>query len=389
MIERLETEGWDQVQMFADQCYEDNQQTGSYLSTASVARDMLAIVHGLDQGELLNFWGASWGSMLAQTFAAMFPNNVGRIFMESIMDPYDYISGLWTRNMLDFSRCFDNFLKECLDAPELCQLANLTDDTTADSIKEALAEVLDELYESQEIAKTGLSALGPAVDGTNATIYETLKRTIFQRLYYVSNFPGVDDMMYQVIQRNFSLFQQPPAVETNQAIDPKPAFLEQSVHAWFGISCLDGVLRANSSREIAPYAAAQQATGAFADSYMPQTCACPAWRFEPAERFMGPFSAKTRSPLLFANGLADPITPMVFAQEAVVRFEGSALLTHGGHGHGVEKQPSKCTDQVIRAYFLNGSLPEEGMFCKPDTPAFQWAYELMSRNAEESGKDLL
>jgi pimeloyl-ACP methyl ester carboxylesterase len=390
MTEQLSDEAWDYIQRFADQCYEDNRDTGAYISTTFVARDMLAIVEALNQGPLLNFWGASYGSFLGQTFASMFPDNVGRLFMESIMEPYDYISGLWQRNMLDFDDgTLSNFLGECLAAPHLCKLANLTQNTTASSIQSALAEVLTELYKSQEPATTGLSAFGTAFTGQPTTIYESLKRTIFQRLYYVSNFPAVDEMLSAVIQGNFSLFttprlsppSPPPATSTPQP----PAWLEAGAHAWYGISCIDSVLRNPSPASIRPLAAAQQATSRFADSYLPQTWICPAWHFNAPELFTGPFSANTSvgNRILFANGHHDPITPFVFAEAAQRRFPGSGLITHGGHGHGIENQPSECTDGVVGRFFLEGELPVEGTVCEPDSRAFEWAYELAAGEGGE------
>ena len=51
-------------------------------------------------------------------------------------------------------------------------------------------------------------------------------------------------------------------------------------------------------------------------------------------------------------------------------FEDSVLLTHKGVGHGVFGHPSLCTGHAIRAYFANGTLPEEGTECEPDVEAW-------------------
>lgn len=51
---------------------------GRYVSTASVARDMVEMVEkaGLDK---LKYWGFSYGTYLGVTFGSLFPDKVGRM----------------------------------------------------------------------------------------------------------------------------------------------------------------------------------------------------------------------------------------------------------------------------------------------------------------------
>jgi autophagy-related protein 17 len=88
-----------------------------YVSTASVARDMLEIVervHALNtKGNAtvagkacgggsggkpkLQYFGMSYGSFLANTFASMFPDRIGRIVVDGVVDADDYVSGVSDR----------------------------------------------------------------------------------------------------------------------------------------------------------------------------------------------------------------------------------------------------------------------------------------------------
>jgi hypothetical protein len=76
----------------------------------------------------------------------------------------------------------------------------------------------------------------------------------------------------------------------------------------------------------------QQAASSFADVYTPQFWTCQRWRFEPPERFDGKIKGKTRNPILFVNSAYDPITPMIAAERASAKFEGSVLLRTTAHG---------------------------------------------------------
>ena len=73
---------------------------GKYTGSPAVARDMLAYVEaqaaasGKDKGEAqLWFVGYSYGTIIGATFATLFPDRIGRMILDGVVDSEDYYSG--------------------------------------------------------------------------------------------------------------------------------------------------------------------------------------------------------------------------------------------------------------------------------------------------------
>jgi pimeloyl-ACP methyl ester carboxylesterase len=103
---------------------------GPHMTTATVARDMMTIVDAfamsadaqkVENPSLLNYWGFSYGTFLGQTVASMFPNRMGRVVIDAVMDPDDAISGR-TFNLNNLADdAFSTFFLYCnLAGPSQC-----------------------------------------------------------------------------------------------------------------------------------------------------------------------------------------------------------------------------------------------------------------------------
>lgn len=57
LVDVLNSDGWEDGKKIADSCYEAQNKTGAFLSSAFVARDMLQIVDALNEDGKLRYWG--------------------------------------------------------------------------------------------------------------------------------------------------------------------------------------------------------------------------------------------------------------------------------------------------------------------------------------------
>lgn len=109
---------------------------------------------------------------------------------------------------------------------------------------------------------------------------------------------------------------------------------------------------------------------------------CAGWTARPRYRFTGPFSTpahdpslaegKPAAPLLFMSSRIDPVTPLANAYAMAARHPGSGVLVQESVGHcALGAAVSSCTEKAVRAYFENGTVPEEGTVCEEDCGEFE------------------
>jgi hypothetical protein len=60
--------------------------------------------------------GFSYGTVIGQTFASMFPDRVGRVILDGNFDPADYTAGLYLKNVLSADEAFSSFFVYCFAA---------------------------------------------------------------------------------------------------------------------------------------------------------------------------------------------------------------------------------------------------------------------------------
>ncbi|KAK0498078.1 hypothetical protein EDD18DRAFT_1378277 [Armillaria luteobubalina] len=89
------------------------------------------------------------------------------------------------------------------------------------------------------------------------------------------------------------------------------------------------------------------------------------WEFPRDDRFTGPVAGNTSSPILFIGNTVEPVTLLSPAKNASSAFIDSVFLTRNDTGYKSLPSESVCTQDYVRAYFYNGTLPDDGTLCNP------------------------
>jgi pimeloyl-ACP methyl ester carboxylesterase len=94
-------------------------------------------------------------------------------------------------------------------------------------------------------------------------------------------------------------------------------------------------------------------------------------------RYAGDFemhNGTLRTPVLLLSNTVDPVTPLHSAKTVLARLGDNARLVQqaGGVGHCTIAHASRCTAAKVRAYFLEGQVPDEMHgYCEVDQKAFE------------------
>jgi pimeloyl-ACP methyl ester carboxylesterase len=378
-----------------------------YVSTASVARDMLELVekHGewrdrearslLDTSsslpagwisqyekqaqvpaplryvpgtEKIQYYGFSYGTYLGGTFAAMFPDRVERLIVDGVVEYGNYLSANWSSNLVDTEKTMDSFYFHCARVGyPACALANETSENTPTEIKKRSADILKSLYHNP------LPIHAPAADVLS---YSEVKTLIFASLYKpVLTFPAIAFFLLAIEQKNSAILA--PIVRALHptactATDPEYAHTFATEDAQVAIACSDGDDQSYMERD-AFEAFAQELADISPSSgslWSLVRMSCVHYKLPAVHRFKGPWIANTSHPLLFIGNTADPVTPGLYARRMAEGFEGAVALMQDSGGHCSEAAFSWCTTRYIRQYFQTGELPSANTTCSADAVPF-------------------
>ena len=324
-----------------------------HADTRSVARDM-DVMRALVGDKDLNYLGYSYGTYLGAVYTELFPDNIGRVVLDSAMDPtmarQDPMEG--------DAAAGEQSLRTYIESQQ--GQAGFPLSGTTDAAVAQLATFLD-----------GLDADPLTVSGSGTPLNRAKAVDAISKLVTTSpdKWPLLTEGLTQAMNAHdgSALKANADAVSGNSA---PPTTEKQVVEQLQGLKvfsanrCLDFPDAGNESSWDAALASYHHDYPVF-HSLLPQYDAfCHGWGHTSRTEAVD-VDVEATNPMLVIGILHDPNTPYPWSQALVSRIRNSHLLSVDMYGHGATGR-NACTSAKVSDFLVNGTLPSNGEVCAAD-----------------------
>ncbi|KAI0743110.1 Alpha/Beta hydrolase protein [Daedaleopsis nitida] len=345
-----------------------------YMGTAATVRDMVALADVLDgPGSPVNLYGISYGTFLGAWFVNMFPERVGKVILDGVLDPIAFsakeIAIGWNNPaLLDADRVYEAFITGCaLAGPHGCSLT-----------KEGQTP-LDLHASFQAFLKTAHDATleDPTVPYTSGGVRDVL----YTMLYFPNQWPqltndGLPAIMEQATQEAYGVINaiNAPRADSKLRSILKRAENETETRSYTtaAVLCADSIDSTGTLNMTDLFdhlvETSRDVSHMFGSFWPFHTYYCNYWPVRSVERYTGPFNKTLANPILVIGNTYDLVTPFKSANAlSDVLGESAGLVRLNGLGHTTISSPSACLQGIVDAYIMNGTIPQgEDTVCEVD-----------------------
>jgi pimeloyl-ACP methyl ester carboxylesterase len=324
---------------FADACQRRSGDLLPYLDSASTANDMDQIRAAVGD-EKLTYLGFSYGTLIGQWYAHLFPTHVRALSLDGVVDPTVSANDSLLGQVVGFEQNLQAFLADCRTR-STCTYGRSGDPGT--KLKTAMARLdLDPLRVGNRQLTRSLAMTGVLVTLYNESYWTFLDRA----LTALDNGDG-STLLFLADQYNQR--------KSDGTYDNLFNGAYQSTY------CLDFAV----PTDIAAYdrlgPAFVKASPFFGPWSQYSNLQCAYWPVKP-KHGQEPITVSGAPPILLVGGTNDPATPYSEAQSVNRQIAGSVLLTRQGNGH-TSYDASPCAHAAEDAYLISLTLPAPGTVC--------------------------
>ena len=314
-----------------------------HVDTVSAARDM-DVIRAVLGDETLTYVGYSYGTQLGATYAALFPEQVGRLVLDGAVDPTLTSQELSLGQAVGFENALRAYVADCQSGSS-CPLTGTVDDGMA-QIRGLLDQATAEPLTTQTSDRKLTGAL--AFSGIALPLYDQQSWP-----YLTQGLKGAirsDDgtVLLQLADLYYDR-------------DASGHYSTNSTVAFWAIGCADdrGTTDVNQMRaDAAEIEAAAPTVGSF---FGYGGILCGNW---PVPEAGGLDSYATDSaPILVIGTTNDPATPYAWSEKLTETLGSATLLTYEGEGHTAYGRSNSCIENAVDSYLIDGTVPADGTRC--------------------------
>ncbi|CAE6403564.1 hypothetical protein ACGC1H_005348 [Rhizoctonia solani] len=368
------------LKKLGQKCLDYSPDTWQYIGTAAAVRDMIAM-HDILEGpsKPIDYWGVSYGTVIGIYFVNMFPERVGRVVLDGVVDPVYWANlppyELWSVGLESTDEAFNGFVTACAAAgPSGCALA--TKDSNAETIRKFVIDLIDLGYHNRR-------KFGPTSEGS-----ADVRNKLFMGMYSPTTWPDLAKDLLSMHERFVSATDAHNYTQatrrsthrhrlnitrrqTNSTTSDEDSAPDYSFQ---GVTCADAIdAGTTTTKDVFDYLVnvTRTVSPMFGPSWGDGGFYCHHWPARAVERYTGPWNKKLSNPILVIGNEADPITPYISAKRVADALGDSAvLIEQDDYGHGSVAMLSRCTIFALQNYFVNNTLPSEDKFCGTDIELF-------------------
>jgi pimeloyl-ACP methyl ester carboxylesterase len=343
-----------------------------HMSTTDVVRDMDLLRQALGD-RTLNYLGFSYGTYIGQLYANLFPDKVRAVVIDGVLDPVAWSTGRGTEaNRLPVSSRLRSDVGAQATLEQffaLCDAAGRPRCSFAGSSAARYAALAARL-------RAGPVEIGTPPD-TYTVTYADFIVTTLSSMYAPEAWPFLADALLD-LETNMPA----PRVRATMARLRSQLGLDQPpqeeypnlVEGFPGVLCSDSVNPRNFDVWTRAAVTTERRHGYFGRPWTWISSSCHAWPATAGQgRYLGPWTARTASPVLVVGNYYDPATRYQGAVTASRLLPNSRLLSYAGWGHVAFFRGSYCIDSRITRYLTTLRVPPRGTVCPTTGSPFETA----------------
>ena len=330
-----------QTEAFNEGCVRRSGDLAAHVSTAEAARDLDVLRAVLGEDEL-DYFGASYGTQLGATYAELFPERVGRMVLDGGVD----VSLDARESSLGQARGFETalraYVQNCVSEGD-CFLGD-----SVDAGLERIVGLLD------RIDRRPLpTADGRRLQAGNA--FYGIVTPLYSRQYWSL----LDEALQNALDGDGTLLMQ---LADAYASRGPSGYRDNSTEAIVAIRCLDDPAAVAPEDVPDEFAAFEEVAPTFGRVFAWGLLGCAGYSARSAEEPLD-IRAEGAAPILVVGTTRDPATPYEWSVALADQLESGVLLTRDGDGHTGYNVGNECVDEVVEAYLVDGTVPEDGQRC--------------------------
>lgn len=316
-----------------------------HVGTDDVARDLDVIRAALGDDELY-YLGKSYGTAIGAEYIRQFPDTVGRVVVDGVLDPTLDATGLALGQSEGIERALTAFAEEC--AATTCAVGDDVDGVRA-SVDRVLADAdADPLPTS----------LGGRVL-TESAAFEGIILPLY--LAPEQGYPLLEQGIAQALGGDGSLLLS--LSDAYRARGEDGTYDGNQNQAIGIVNCADrgGSGTVEDVQQALPDYVAVSPT--FGETLAWSELGCEGLP-DSQDVSPGPVDGAGAAPILVVGTAGDLATPYEWAESLAGQLESGVLLTYDSTPHTAYRQGSECIDEAVDGYLLTGEPPADDTVCQ-------------------------